>query len=139
MIYLDTSVLIAMHTPEPGSQIAIDWMARSPIQDFSISLWTVTEFTSALARKVRMQRLSLDESKQARAEFEVLRESLTVRVPEPEDFNLASRMMDDPLSGLRAGDALHLAIVLRSRMMLATFDTVLRKAAAAFDVEIVAI
>lgn len=136
MIYLDTSVLIAVHTPEAGSQRAVNWMAGNPDQNFAISLWTITEFASALSRKVRMHRLALDERARIGDQFELFRESLAVLVPGPEDFQLATRMMDEPLHGLRAGDALHLAITVRSNLTLATFDRTLRETAAAFGADI---
>lgn len=139
MIYLDTSVLIAVHTREPGSRSAIDWLEQIPAQHFALSLWTVTEFASALARKVRMQRMTLEEKAQTAAEFKVFCEGLTVFAPEPQDYRRAVEMMSDPQTGLRAGDALHLAMAARTHSTLATFDALLQRSASAFNVESVRI
>lgn len=95
MIYLDTSVLIAAHTSEPESARTINWMAaqKSP---FMVSLWTITEFASALSRQVRSRRLTLDERARAAGEFQIFLEGVTIVAPEPEAFRLAARMMEKP-------------------------------------------
>ncbi len=49
-------------------------------------------------------------------------DSLTLTEVEPGDFRAAAVLLDTPALALRAGDALHLAIVRRLRASLATLD-----------------
>lgn len=53
----------------------------------------------------------------ADAQFEaVVAESLTVLQPNGDDFDLAKQYLRHYETGLRAGDALHLAIAVRNRV-----------------------
>lgn len=138
MIYLDTSVLIAAHTSEPESARTINWMAaqKSP---FMVSLWTITEFASALSRQVRSRRLTLDERARAAGEFQIFLKGVTIVAPEPEAFRLAARMMENPETGLRAADALHLAVASQTGAELATFDRTMADAARSFGISLATI
>jgi predicted nucleic acid-binding protein len=53
----------------------------------------------------------------------------------PDDFDAGRRFVRNSRSGLSGSDALHLAIVAREALTLATFDIVLAHAAAEFGVE----
>ena len=50
MIYVDTSVLVALIVPEPHSAAVARWYARSRAELVSAA-WCVTEFASALGIK----------------------------------------------------------------------------------------
>jgi hypothetical protein len=66
----------------------------------------------------------------------VLGESLHLLVPTPEDFVTAADLLRDYASGLRAGDALHLAVARnRGPMPLLTLDRGLVKAARRLGIE----
>lgn len=138
MIYLDTSVLIAAHTSEPESERTINWMAAQE-SPFMVSLWTITEFASALSRQVRSKRLTLDERTRAAGEFTIFLEGVSIVAPEPEAFHLAARMMENPETGLRAADALHLAVASQTGAGLATFDRTMAEAAKTFGISLAAI
>ena len=68
--------------------------------------------------------LDFDSAKRADAEFEaIVRESFIVLTPTVDDFNLAKAYLGRPMTGLRAGDALHLAIASRAGIdMIYSFD-----------------
>jgi predicted nucleic acid-binding protein len=69
------------------------------------------ELASLVSRKARMGELSTAEAEAVRREFErMLSESFELLVPCPADFAAAAKYLEVPKTGLRAGDALHLAI-----------------------------
>jgi uncharacterized protein len=64
-----------------------------------------------LGREVRTGGLESRAALEADAEFEALvNESFTLLLPRAEDYDLARRYVQQYRTGLRAGDALHLAI-----------------------------
>jgi uncharacterized protein len=102
----------------------------------SISDWTVTEFASALSAKLRAQSLGAEHRAAALAAFARLsEESFTVLPVIREDFRVAARFTDQAALGLRAGDALHVAICSRNGVTLCTLDRVLAGAAPRLGVE----
>ena len=77
----------------------------------AVSHWTRIEFASLIAREVRMGGLPPAAAKKADARFQVMADdSFLVILPTPEDFALAAQYLRRFETGLRAGDALHLAI-----------------------------
>jgi predicted nucleic acid-binding protein len=111
MLYFDTSFLVPLVRAESTSAKIERFMARLPIGELAVSHWTRVEFASLLARDVRMGDLTSAVAKRANAEFEaVLEESFVVLLPEAGDFDLAKEYLSHHQTGLRAGDALHLAI-----------------------------
>lgn len=111
MRYFDTSFLAPLVREEKASSLIARFMAGLPTGELAISLWTEVEFASLLARDVRMGDIRGDEAREANALFEnVVRESFVVLSPSADDYILARRYLHRYETGLRAGDALHLAI-----------------------------
>jgi predicted nucleic acid-binding protein len=111
MIYLDTSVLVPLFLPEPQSERIQRWMERQSGESLSISEWTLAEFASALGLKVRTKMLGPDQARQAQKLFEKLAaQSFHVHVPTRADYLRATTFLGEYGLGLRAGDALHLAV-----------------------------
>lgn len=130
MIYVDASVLVAAFTPEENSDRALSWMEGQPLGSLCVSGWVETEVSSALARKVRMGALTLQERASILAKWHTMKADSVPVVPLPEkSFETASRLIDRPASRLRAGDALHLAIASLGGHSLATLDVRLAEAA----------
>ena len=132
MIYLDTSVVVALLTPEDRSPSALDWFAQC--RDTLISSdWLITETHSALGIKQRQHGLSPQARQAAAAQFErLLQGSKELRCLDRGRIREAAELLHDPALGLRAGDALHLAVALHSRCShLASFDGRMQQAAAA--------
>jgi predicted nucleic acid-binding protein len=123
MIDLDTSVVVALLTPEERSSSALDWFAqcRDPLIS---SDWLITETHSALGIKQRHHGLSPQARQAAGAQFErLLQGGVELRTLDRGRFRQAAELLQDPALGLRAGDALHLAVALHSRCTrLASFD-----------------
>jgi uncharacterized protein len=130
MIYLDTSVVVALLTPEESSSRALDWFAQSH-EPLISSDWLITETHSALGMKQRHHGLSAEARLAAGEQFErLLQGCVELRSLDRGRFRQAAELLQDPALGLRAGDALHLAVALHSRCtQLASFDIRMQQAA----------
>jgi uncharacterized protein len=112
MLYLDTSVVASLVLNDAHSTTVRKWFERKKRNQFAISDWTRVEFASAVARLESMAQLDRSQADAARAAFRDEVESAMEVLPlHREDFGLAVDLLAVPASGLRAGDALHLAIV----------------------------
>ena len=99
--------------------------------------WLINEPHSALGIKQRHHGLS-PQARQAAAEpFErLLQGGVELRSLDRERFRQAAQLLQDSALGLRAGDALHLAVALHSRCtQLASIDGRMVQAATAFGLE----
>ena len=135
MIYLDTSVAVALLVPEPRSAEARRWFLdlASPLV---ASDWLVTEFASALAMKARLGELKDAQAARIRALFEDFLGGLRVATIGRQTFREAARLVAARGYTLRAGDALHLASALEvGATAIATFDARLGAAARAVGLE----
>lgn len=111
MIYLDTSFLAPFYIQEATSASIETILLDIPTDRLAISHWTIVEFSSLVSRRVRMGELNLE---QMEAVINALKEdtaqSYTVFAVTTADFILAAEFIQQWQTGLRAGDALHLAI-----------------------------
>ena len=111
MHYFDTSFLVPLILPEETSDPIARFFADLAGENLAVSHWTRVEFSSLLAREVRMGGLSAEAAREADARFEAMvDESFAVLLPSGEDFNLTKEYLGCFETKLRAGDALHLAI-----------------------------
>lgn len=111
MLYFDTSFLAPLVLPESTSDRIAAFVRRLPVEDLTVSHWTRVEFSSLIARDVRMSVLDAAAGARADARFEAMVDaSFAVLLPNADDFGLAKRYLGKFNTGLRAGDALHLAI-----------------------------
>jgi len=135
MIYLDTSLLVALLCREPRSQDLLVWLAGNPDQEFAISHWTQVEFASALSVKLRTAQISEAEANAAGTQFgELVDGSVVILALNDQDYARASDYCEAWRVGLRAPDALHLAIAQRTGCPLATLDNGLYRAARHFGI-----
>ena len=111
MLYLDTSFVAPLVIAEDTSNALEAFVLKLKPGELATSLWTQVELASLVSRKVRMGELSTAEAEAVRREFErMLSESFELLVPSAADFAAAAKYLEVPKTGLRAGDALHLAI-----------------------------
>ena len=111
MHYFDTSFLVPFFVDEPTSSRVEQFLRRQPPGKVAISQWTRLEFSSALARQVRIGSMSANAAAELGAAFDSLvARSFVMISPVSSDFDLADRFLRRFDTGLRAGDALHLAI-----------------------------
>ncbi|MHB1592073.1 MAG: type II toxin-antitoxin system VapC family toxin [Sulfuricella sp.] len=123
MIYVDTSVIVALLTVEPRTQDMTAWYAG--LRDTpTCSDWLLTEFSSALSIKLRTGQINEANAKRVRKEFELLTEGGLRIVPVSRSaFRRAAEMIRLHDHGLRAGDSLHLAVALElGSSHMATLD-----------------
>ena len=111
MIYFDTSFLVPFIVPEATSVAVTDFIHRLPRGELAINHWTVVEFASMLAREVRMGSYDSDAFRAAVNRLTaVTGTSFIVFLPDTADYALARDYLLQHDTGLRGGDALHLAI-----------------------------
>lgn len=136
MVYIDTSFIIPYFIAEASSnQVETKLMAFEP-GELAISMWTKTEFASAIAMKVRMQVISPDLARATLAKFEeTVAEAFQILSVKDTDFSLAALMLQQFDAGLRSGDALHLAIAQNNAVeRFYTLDKTLVKASVSLGV-----
>ena len=111
MLYFDTSFLAPLILEERVSAAIERFMAGLPSSELAVSHWTRVEFASILAREVRMRAIAAAAAREVDAVFEAMvAESFVVWLPGAGDYDLAREYLARHETGLRAGDALHLAI-----------------------------
>ncbi|EAR21963.1 type II toxin-antitoxin system VapC family toxin [Nitrococcus mobilis] len=130
MYYLDTSLLVAALTNEPRTLETQEWLAAQSPEELAISDWVVTEFSGALSVKVRTGQLSAAHRADALAVFVSLTQaSFALLSASRLDFQTAARFADQYATGLRAGDAPHLAIAANHGAQVYSLDRQLLQAA----------
>ncbi|MCX7179730.1 MAG: type II toxin-antitoxin system VapC family toxin [Proteobacteria bacterium] len=128
--YLDTSLIVAALVRESGTEAAKAYLSEARDEFLLASRWVVTEFSSALALKVRAGTITDAEKIAALAMFRRFSAArLRLVDVEAKDFDTAAGLCDQLAAPLRAGDALHLAVCKRTAARLATFDAGMATAA----------
>ncbi|WP_091876957.1 type II toxin-antitoxin system VapC family toxin [Phyllobacterium sp. OV277] len=123
MFYVDTSVLVAALTAEGETKRAQKWLSEQAPGEIAISNWTITEFSSALSIKLRTGQLDLKNRDEALSTFHrIVTESFKLFPVSNIQFSQAAKLADQHDLGLRAGDALHLAVVLDTGTTMCTLD-----------------
>lgn len=130
MWYVDTSVLVAALTHEPRTEEVQEWLAAQAAGELALSDWVVTEFSAALSIKVRTGQVRPADRVDALAVFtEMVEMSFHVLPITHTDFRVAARFADQHATGLRAGDALHLAVAANHGARIRALDRALVAAA----------
>ncbi len=134
MVYFDTSFLAPLLLSEPTSAAVEDFVAGIAPGTLAVSQWTRVEFASLLARLVRMAELDRQTAAETGAAFEeMVQESFVVWLPDAADYQLARIFLGRAETGLRAGDALHLAVAANHGAdAIYTLDRKLLRAGATF-------
>lgn len=126
MIYLDTSVLVALLANEERAPLIRDWYASNDTGLFATSDWSVTEFSSALGLKVRTSQLTPTQSDAVHGMFESFVQGGVRRLAVSRHAFQHGASLIRSMHGLRAGDALHLAVALEAQaLQFATLDKLL--------------
>jgi predicted nucleic acid-binding protein len=128
MLYVDTSVLVALCTHEARTMDVVRWYERCT-DELTSAAWCVTEFASALGLKQRTGQLNEEQAQAAWMQFErVCANDLQLLPVETMTFHKAAVLTMKSATGLRAGDALHLACALEAKAKaMVTLDVVLAK------------
>ncbi len=135
--YLDTSVLVAVLTEEASTNRVQAWLAAHASEDLAISEWVVTEFSSALSIKRRTGQLQMLDKARADAGFTRMCNDFLIRFPVTSaQFQAAARYGAQENLGLRAGDALHIAICATHGAGLCTLDQKMAQAATSLGIPV---
>ena len=128
MLYVDTSVLVALCTNEAKTADVVNWYAACT-DELASAAWCVTEFASALGIKQRTGQLTESQAQAAWVKFErMCANDLQLLPVEATTFHKAAMLTMDVTAGLRAGDALHLACAMQAKATgMVTLDAVLAK------------
>jgi uncharacterized protein len=111
MLYFDTSFIVPYILPEATSTRIQQFFREHQGEELAISDWTRVEFASMLMREVRLGGLAEQTAREADARFETaVAQSFVVVLPDRIDFDLCKRYLLRFETGIRVGDALHLAI-----------------------------
>jgi uncharacterized protein len=121
--YLDTSLVIALLTGEQARERTRIWLGGCDAGELCISPWVGTEVASALSIKQRMGDLTAEVRADIDETWRVFAEESLIILPVIErHFAAAAAFVRHFESGLRAGDALHLAVCQDHNLTLATLD-----------------
>jgi hypothetical protein len=128
MVYVDTSVLVALCVNESKSAAVARWYAACT-DELASAAWCVTEFASALGIKQRTNQITAEQGATAWQALERLCAGDLQLLPvDPPTFHRAAVLTLDAATSLRAGDALHLATALDAKAKdMATLDDVLAR------------
>jgi len=140
MVYVDTSVLVALFLNEPHSLAATDWYAHET-SELAAAACCVPEFASALGIKQRTGAIDAQQAQDAWARFErLIAADLQLLPVEPANFHRAAELVLDAASALRAGDALHLACAeAAGAKRMATLDDTMSRSAQRLKIKLVAL
>lgn len=133
--YLDTSFVVSVFSKETHSQNALTWLSDNNHLELLTSGWVETEFASAISLKIRTGQLEARDLQSLQSQWQDFR-SVKLRDTNMEstDYERAAQMIYMSATGLRSGDALHLAICERLNAKIVTFDKGLQKAADQFNI-----
>lgn len=121
--YLDTSLLVAALTNEAETKRMQTWLSAQASESLAVSEWVATEFSAALSIKLRTGQIEESHRADALAMFAQLRAgSFATLAITAVEFRAAAHFADQSGLGLRAGDALHLAICANHGATLCTLD-----------------
>jgi uncharacterized protein len=137
ILYVDSSILVSALTAEAASPRVQLWLEMQKPDSLRVSLWVETELSSALSLKVRTGASTPALRKFCLSGFAALKdESLTVAPIKPKHFVSATRLVDASLLGLRAADALHLAVSMDIGAALCMLDVKFAQCAAALGAKV---
>jgi uncharacterized protein len=138
--YVDTSVWVALLCRESAAPRIATWLAAGPA--VMTSPWTQVELASALGIKARRGELSQGLVSEICAAYQRLlnRNDLTLCGVASTDYQEAVLLCENIETGLRAGDALHLAVAQRcGANRFFSFDQRLNTRAKACGLELIAV
>lgn len=123
MLYLDTSLVLSVLIVEASSVRIGEWLASQPSGQTLVSDWVLSETASALSLKQRLRTLDVrSRARSAHVLRALLVDTLSLVPVERSAFQAAALMCEQPDLGLRAPDALHLAVASQHGAVLCTRD-----------------
>jgi uncharacterized protein len=135
--YLDVNVIVPLFAVDTLTDRAKKAL-RSLHDDLIVSDFSIAEFSSVIARRVRTRDLRADEARAAFSNFDAwcARYITLVKLESIDVLGVTALMRRLDLS-VRTPDALHIAIVQRIGCSLLTFDRTMARVARALGIELV--
>jgi uncharacterized protein len=126
LIYLDTSVLVTLLVNESSTAMIRHWYAECNNTLLLTSDWTLTEFASALSLKQGSGQLSASQVLAIQETFDhFIGDGIRLLDVSRQAFRHSTKLIQT-MHGLRAGDALHLAVAMEAGIQtFATLDKLL--------------
>lgn len=123
MSYLDTSALLSLFIADAHTARMRRWLDADP-PEVAISAFAMAEFGAVLGNRVRNREMAAQQARDMLDGFDrwLVAEAVVVAI-EDSDHSFAAAIVRDTTLGLRAPDALHIAITRRLGTALLTFDT----------------
>lgn len=134
-VYLDASAAVSLFVSDAHSDRARAWLARGDV--IVVSRWTIAEFSSALSRLRRTGVINSAQHAAAELAFDTWITLLGPPVAITDEDLIETRYLCREDSGIRTPDALHLCVVRRMGLMLATFDQVQAQTARRYGLGVV--
>ncbi len=122
MLYMDMSIFVATLINGADTTRIQVWLSAQDKDALAISPWVVTELSSALAMKIRTKEITAAYRADALRAFATMKAAKFKLLEVGNSHFDAAAQFTDTLHGLRAGDALHLAIVSKAGATLCTLD-----------------
>lgn len=117
MLYFDASFLVPLVKFEAASGKVEAFISSLGAQALCTCHWTLVEIASALSREVRMKAMLAKDAKRALKDVEAIIDStFEILLTEAADFDRAKDYVARFETGLRGGDALHLAVAARHKV-----------------------
>ena len=129
--YLDASAFVPVFVNEAASGSVRSWLRSVDQQELALSRWTITEVVSAIGIRVRTGTITDDDARHAVAAcLAMVERGLPILPVRDRDYTRATDLMLDFSLGLRAGDALHIAVAMGAgAACLVTLDRRMAQAA----------
>ncbi len=123
MYYIDASAVVAALAHGSAADRVWNWLEGLEAGSLHASAWVGTEISSALAIKVRTGALTITQRQEIWTTYTIFASNSIAMVSiDDAQFDAAARYIDHVETGLRAGDALHLAVAQAHGLTLATLD-----------------
>ena len=135
MFLLDTSVLVTALTPESGTGAVHQWIMLNRLKPLAMTTLALTEFSAAIAKKVRANEITSLQQENVLSEFKRLRPLLSLVDLSFNHYVVASQICDRHQVGMRALDALHMSAAWIGEMRLVTRDKRLFQACGTFGID----
>lgn len=136
-MYADTCILLSLFFRDTGTRAALAWLEAAGNETITTSPWTGTEFASAAGIMARRGDITAELHHEGLVRFRrFVYTRLSMEPIISADFDRAAGWISEYHTGLRAGDALHLAVCARTNAQLCTADETLAHAASTVGVAV---
>ncbi len=136
-MYVDTCVLLSLFFRDTGTRAALAWLEAAGSETITTSPWARTEFASAAGIMARRRDITAELHHEGLARFgRFVDTRLAMEPVVSADFDRATGWISNYDTGLRAGDALHLAVCARINARLCTADETMADAASRVGVAV---